>query len=165
MAIIDPILVLRVLLLLSVANGAPVVTGWLLGRWRDAPLDRGGAWRDGRPLFGTSKTIRGIAAALACTSAVAPVLGFEMATGFLAAAAAMAGDLFSSFVKRRLGLAPHAEAPGIDQVPEALLPMLLLRSALGLSVPDILVVLVAFTILDLVLSRLLSLIGASGRPR
>ncbi len=42
----------------------------------------------------------------------------------------MAGDLLSSFLKRRLALAPSSRATGIDQIPESLFPLLACRSAL-----------------------------------
>ena len=38
--------------------------------------------------------------------------------GLLVAATAMAGDLLSSFLKRRLALAPSSQAIGLDQIPE-----------------------------------------------
>jgi CDP-archaeol synthase len=53
------------------------------------------------------------------------------------AATAMAGDLLSSFVKRRFGLAPSSKATGLDQIPEALFPLLACRSALSLTALDI----------------------------
>jgi hypothetical protein len=45
-----------------------------------------------------------------------------------------AGDLLSSFVKRRMGLAPHAQAFMLDQAPEALLQALELGCA-GVQIP------------------------------
>ena len=50
------------------------------------------------------------------------------------AAASMAGDLLASFLKRRFGLKVHAQAIGLDQIPEALLPLLLNTSAGGFLV-------------------------------
>ena len=67
----------------------------------------------------------------------------------------MAGDLFSSFVKRRLNLPPSSQALGLDQIPESLLPMLACRDALSLTVIDIALGLGVFFAGELVLSRLL----------
>jgi CDP-2,3-bis-(O-geranylgeranyl)-sn-glycerol synthase len=52
-------------------------------------------------------------------------------------------------------LPPHSQAFGLDQIPEALLPLLLLRQPLGLTPSDIIIVLAAFVVLEIVLSRLL----------
>ena len=65
------------------------------------------------------------------------------------------GDLLSSFIKRRLKLRPSSMALGLDQVPESLLPLLLLKEPLGLTWPGILRTVVLFFVLELVLSRLL----------
>jgi CDP-2,3-bis-(O-geranylgeranyl)-sn-glycerol synthase len=70
----------------------------------------------------------------------------------------------SSFLKRRRGLELHAQAFGLDQIPEALIPLLLLRTTLGLSTMDIAVTVVAFIILELVLSRLLFMLNIRDRP-
>jgi len=67
----------------------------------------------------------------------------------------MVGDLLSSFVKRRLDRRPSSQAIGIDQIPEALLPLLACRAALGLGLLDIVVVVAAFFVGELVVSRLL----------
>jgi CDP-diglyceride synthetase len=91
------------ILLLAIANGAPVIAEKLLGRFLSYPLDAGKTFVDGRPLFGSSKTARGIILAVMAASTCAPVLGFTWTTGFLIGLAAMAGDLVSSFVKRRMG--------------------------------------------------------------
>lgn len=161
---IDPLLLGRVLLLLAIANGAPILAARILGRRCTAPVDLGASWRDGRRLLGNGKTFRGIAAAIACTAAAAPLLGFGAATGVGLGAAAMAGDLLSSFIKRRLGLPTHARALGLDQVPEALVPMLLLQSRLGLGAADIAAGVAGFVVLDLALSRLLFALGIRQRP-
>ena len=80
------------------------------------------------------------------------------------AGGAMSGDLFSSFVKRRLRLEPHAQAFGLDQIPEALLPLLLLPDRLDLSGLEIAALLTAFVVLQIVLSRLLFRLGIRDRP-
>jgi CDP-2,3-bis-(O-geranylgeranyl)-sn-glycerol synthase len=67
----------------------------------------------------------------------------------------MVGDLSSSFIKRRLGSRPSSQAIGLDQIPEALLPMLACRAALGLGLLDIVAVVAAFFVGELVASRLL----------
>jgi CDP-diglyceride synthetase len=117
-------LILKFVLLLAIANGTPVLAEKLLGRFLSYPLDAGKTFVDGRPLFGSSKTIRGIAIAVIATSACAPVLGITWPTGSLIGVAAMAGDLVSSFVKRRMGRPPSSRALGLDQIPESLLPAL-----------------------------------------
>jgi len=160
----DATAMLEVLFLLGTANGAPVLATRLLGSRFDAPLDGGLRMPDGRPVFGESKTVRGLAASVAVTSVGAALLGLGWLTGAAFAAASMGGDLASSFVKRRLGLAPHSQALGLDQVPEALTPMLLLRGRLGLSFTDIAITLGAFVVLELALSRLLYWLRIRDRP-
>jgi len=58
-------------------------------------------------------------------------------------------------MKRRVGLKVHAQAPGLDQIPEALLPLLVLRSWLDLSGVEIASLVVAFILLEVVLSHFL----------
>jgi CDP-2,3-bis-(O-geranylgeranyl)-sn-glycerol synthase len=82
-------------------------------------------------------------------------LGLAVGQGCLLAALSMLGDLLSSFIKRRLKLQRSSMALGLDQVPEALLPLLLLKDPLGLTWPGILRTVVLFFVLELVLSRLL----------
>lgn len=54
-----PLLMLQLVSLLALANGAPVIAKKLVGDWLSAPLDGGTRFVDGEPLFGRSKTIRG----------------------------------------------------------------------------------------------------------
>src|SRR5262249_24399228 len=49
----------------------------------------------------------------------------------------MAGDLFSSFLKRRIGLGPSSKATGLDQVPESLFLLLACQPVLSLTAIDI----------------------------
>src|SRR5690242_21237914 len=102
MGMLNPVLILQTLVLLGVANGAPVIATKLLKGRFDASLDAGLRLPDGRPLFGASKTIRGLVVSVACTALAAVLLGFEWPCGAGVAVAAMAGDLASSFAKRRL---------------------------------------------------------------
>lgn len=150
---IVPILKLMVLLIL--ANGAPVVAKKIGGSRLALPVDFGVRFFDGRPVFGASKTIRGIAASILVTTAGAPLFGLNLTIGAIVAVAAMAGDLFSSFVKRRLNLPPSSQALGLDQIPESLFPMLACSNALSLTAVDIAVGVGIFFVGELVLSRLL----------
>ena len=148
-------LIFKFVLLLAVANGTPVIAERLLGRFLSYPLDAGKTFIDGRPLFGSSKTIRGIIVAVIAASACAPVFGVAWTTGFLIGLAAMAGDLVSSFVKRRIGYPPSSRALGLDQIPESLLPALACTSLLALTAADVILVVALFSVGELILSRLL----------
>ena len=66
----------------------------------------------------------------------------------------MAGDLCSSFIKRRLAYTPGCARPLLDQLPESCLPLLLLQPVTGASLPEMAVEIAAFTAIDLLLSRL-----------
>jgi CDP-diglyceride synthetase len=147
--------VLQSLALLALANGTPLFAKKVVGNRFSLPLDGGLVFFDGRPLFGRSKTVRGLLAALLATILGALVIGLPAAIGAVVAITAMAGDLFSSFVKRRLGMAPSSQALGLDQVPESLLPLLACRTALSLDATDIALAVAIFFVGELVLSRLL----------
>jgi len=160
----DPVFLLKLLVLLGVANGTPVFATKLFKNRFATPLDGGLKLADGRPLFGTSKTIRGILVSIACTTLAAPALGLGWTVGATSAVGSVIGDLASSFVKRRLGFRVHAQAFGLDQVPEALLPLLLLRSRLELSVVDMAILVAAFILFEVVLSYVLFKLRIRDRP-
>ncbi|MGZ5927751.1 MAG: CDP-archaeol synthase [Rhizomicrobium sp.] len=161
---IHGLLVVKLLLLLAAANGTPVLTRWIVKDWANASLDGGRRLADGRPLFGPSKTIRGLVCAIAATALVAPLLDFPATTGLAVGAAAMLGDLISSFVKRRLGLPSSAMALGLDQIPESLLPLIVLWPILTLTLADAAVILAIFFGGELLLSRLLYRLRIRDRP-
>jgi len=156
--------VLQLLLLLIIANGAPILARWAFRTRGGKPVDGGVNLRDGQPLFGTSKTWRGLIAAIIVTPAAALIIGLDLVTGLLIALMAMAGDLLSSFIKRRLRLKPSSQALGLDQISESLLPALVVAPRLQLSAGEILIIVLLFFLLELGLSQLLFRIGIRRRP-
>jgi len=160
----DPLLLIALLLLLAVANGAPVLATKLLKDRLRAPIDGGVVLADGRQVFGPSKTIRGLVSSLALTSLVGPLVGLDWIGGAAFAAASMAGDLAASFLKRRLGLPPHAQAVGLDQIPEALLPLALFKEPLNLTWLEVGGLVGSFGFLALVFSKILFRFGVRSHP-
>lgn len=158
------LVVLKLLALLLIANGTPVILKRLMGPALARPLDGDVRFPDGRPIFGSSKTLRGLIGAIVVTTAAAPALGLDWDVGALIAVFAMAGDLFSSFTKRRFGLDSGGMALGLDQIPESLLPMLAARGELDLVPLDIVVGVIAFFAGELLLSRILFRLGVRDRP-
>ena len=142
----------RALLLLILANSLPWIAARVLGRRWGAALDLGVSLRDGRPLLGSHKTWRGVAAAVGGCALAAAVAGLQGWTGAAFAALSLLGDAISSFCKRRLAIAPGLDVPLLDQLPEALLPLLVLRTSLGLDSTAIAAVAGAFTLLDMLAS-------------
>jgi CDP-diglyceride synthetase len=156
--------ILQLLVLLTLANGTPIVAKKIFGPRLARPLDAGIIFFDGRPVFGHSKTIRGILASIFITTISAPLIGMDPTIGAIVASTAMAGDLFSSFIKRRLNFPPSSRALGLDQVPESLFPMLACRDALSLTIADIALGVGIFFIGELILSRLMYLVHLRDRP-
>ena len=145
----------KLLLLIGIANGTPVIVKRLLGdRWA-LPLDNNFHFVDRRPVFGPSKTVRGIVFSLIITSLCAPLFLLHWYHGLIVAIASMAGDLLSSFIKRRLALPSSSMALGIDQIPESLFPMIAGKFIYDLSWFTVVVVVVLFFILELILSKIL----------
>ena len=103
------------------ANAAPVLFGG------GKPLDLGGKFLDGKPVFGRNKTFRGFFAGLLIGTLVGIIehfifqhytafVQYPVFSGFFLALGALIGDLTGSFIKRRIGLSPGAPLPVIDQV-------------------------------------------------
>ena len=155
---------IRLLLLLGVANSAPIAAKRLIGARWGWPLDAGLRFIDGRPLLGPSKTVRGVAVAIAACMVCALALGLPIAVGALIGAGAMAGDALSSFVKRRLAIEPSGQAFGLDQIPESLLPLLAVQGMLNLSLLQVAAITSAFVLLEIPLARLAHRLGLRERP-
>jgi len=108
------------------ANAIPVLFGGGLAIDGDRKL-----W-DGKPIFGSHKTVRGfVAGVIAGTltgaaqtvvlqsiapSVFSPPYDFSVLLGFLISFGALAGDLVHSFVKRRIGLKEGSSLPVADQL-------------------------------------------------
>lgn len=155
---------IHLLLLIMVANGAPILLQYLLREVLETPIDFGHALGNGQRLLGRSKTWRGLFSALVLTSAAAFLLGYSFMVGFWIGLLAMLGDLVSSFIKRRMGLASGEMALFLDQVPESLLPALMLKQQFGLDLMAVLILTVCFLVLELILSRVLFKLGIRDRP-
>jgi CDP-diglyceride synthetase len=156
--------ILRVLVLLTAANAAPVLARDLLRNRLAIPIDGGAKFADGRPIFGTSKTFRGVMAAAVATTICAPLLGMGWDIGLRVGIAAMAGDLASSFVKRRLNVPSGGRATGLDQLPESLLPVLACWRALSLSFLDAIIICAVFMLGEMAISPLLYRLRLRERP-
>ena len=153
----------ELLLVLLIANGAPIIACNVLGDRFNTPVDLHRCWRQS-PIFGYSKTYRGILASVLFTALAAPLLKVPMVLAIAMAASAMTGDLLSSFIKRRLGLLPSSMALGLDQIPESLLPLLVARFWLELSWWDIVLLILLFFVLELLLSKALYILHIRNRP-
>jgi len=158
------LLELQLLLLVIVANGAPLVGSRLCGHRFAWPLDGGLRLPDGHRLFGDHTTLRGLLLAILFATLTAWLLGLPAVDGTLIGLAAMAGDAISSLIKRRLGIAPGGRTPGLDQLPEALLPLALLAGNYALAWWSVILLAVAFMLFDMIASRLLYRFGLRDRP-
>ncbi|UJP05052.1 MAG: CDP-archaeol synthase [Nitrosomonas sp.] len=145
----------QLLSLILAANGAPVLARLLLGDKFNAALDNGIVLADHQPIFGISKTWRGCGAALLATIICAQLLGYSLTVGVKIALSAIAGDLLSSFIKRRLSLPSSTRAPLLDQIPETLFPALMMMRLFELQLYTITVLVISFTVIDLVITHCL----------
>lgn len=160
----DSVLVIKILFLLLLANGTPVIAKKLLGSRLAYPLDAGKKLFDGLPLFGASKTYRGFISSIILTSGGAALIGYSIQTGILFAVASLAGDLASSFIKRRLGLTPSCRALGLDQLPESIFPLLFFWQTLGLNITIAATVVIIFFTGEIILSQILFRLKIRERP-
>lgn len=157
-------LALLLLGLLIVANGAPVIARKFMRQHWNYPVDGGHNWFDQRRLFGANKTWRGLLAGVLASAVVSGLAGAGFVFGAIFGLLALTGDLISSFLKRRFGLLPSARVPGLDQIPEAILPMGFAALWLDLSWAVILAVTILFVIANMVLSPLMHRLGIRKQP-
>lgn len=150
--------------LLVVANGAPVLVNKMLGKRWAWPVDNGVILSDGHRLFGNTKTWRGLLSAVFFSILAAILSGLEPLTGALFGALAMSGDMLASFLKRRMGRTASSRARGLDTVPESLLPVLVLKELLALSLIDIVLIVAIFFLIEESVSPVLYRLHIRKRP-
>ena len=155
---------LQLLTLIIIANGAPIVIHVLLNNHFYTAVDFGHKLPDNKPIFGDSKTWRGVIAACIATAAAAWLFGYSPQTGLLVAVYAVLGDLTSSFIKRRLGKPPSSMAPLLDQIPESLFPALMMMEVFKLDISSVMQLVLIFIIIELLLSHVLYKWGVRERP-
>lgn len=150
----EVILWLSALLLVIVANVAPWAAGrFLSGHWR-APLDGGATLADGTRVLGDHKTWRGLVVGVIACGVAARLLQLPLLLGVAFGTLSLIADVTGSFIKRRLRLQPGAEIPMLDQIPEALVPLLALSRPLGLGFVECVAIALVFMLLDLSVMRL-----------
>ena len=155
---------LKLLLLIIIANGAPIITRQCLNDRFSQAVDLGHALADNNRIFGPSKTWRGIFSSLLATPVVAVLLGYSIETGLMIAVYAVIGDLISSFIKRRLSMTASSMAPLLDQVPESFIPAFMMRQTFNLDILSVILLVLIFIIFELLLSLILYRWGIRKRP-
>jgi hypothetical protein len=126
-------LFIKLLILFWLINFAPPFLAQVFESKWSRPADGGYLSPDGRPLFGRHKTTRGVLTGIITGGLIGPALGFPLWLSLSAWILNMLGDLFSSFLKRRLSFPSGDTVPGLDQVPEGLLPFILIAPFYSLS--------------------------------
>lgn len=157
-----------------VANAVPVILGG--GR----AIDGGRRMRDGKPCFGSHKTVRGFVAGIMAGTLVGSAQSvmlqsgalrdvafpfqFSIWFGFVISFGALVGDLFHSFVKRRVGVAEGAPLPVADQLDFVVGAVLF---SLFVSPPPLLTIFIIFAItlpVHLLTNVIAYVIGVKKRP-
>jgi CDP-2,3-bis-(O-geranylgeranyl)-sn-glycerol synthase len=154
----------QLLLLIIVSNGAPILGKAVLKKRWTYPLDGGRSFTDGRPLLGRSKTWRGVLLAITGAAVMAWLVGLPVEVGIAIGCFVVLGDTLSSFIKRRFGLPASSMALGLDQIPEALLPLVAFKTYFNLTWFAIMETVTGFLILELLLSYILFKLKVRDRP-
>ena len=157
--------VCRVILFLYLVNILPPIASIIFGDRYGFAVDGAKLWFDGRPIFGNHKTIRGIAASVIGGTLAHILLGVSWWVAGIAVLLAMAGDLASSFIKRRSAIASGKEVVILDQVFESLLPLLFLNKYLSLDLSQNISILLLFNITAFWSSRLWLHITENSLPK
>jgi len=103
------LLVLYSFLPAYIANATPTIFGG------GTPIDVGSKFIDGRPIFGSHKTIRGFFSGM-IAGTISGFLQGNLFAGFILSLGALSGDLAGAFVKRRVGIEPGSPFPLVDQL-------------------------------------------------
>ena len=156
-------LAFKILILLLLINGAPPVIAFLFPGIARHPVDCGLKFFDGYPVLGKHKTITGFLSGTLTGCIFGFMLGFPLMIGLLAGFLGMAGDSFTSFIKRRLNIASGSDVFSLDQFLEGLFPLLILHRFYSLSWNQTLVLLFLFIIMAWIGSKLFMKILSSNK--
>ena len=105
-----------------VANSSPLILRNIVKNHRFTPVDSNKVLADGERVFGNNKSWEGIAAGICGGLLVGFIYVLILGSsnwiiyGFLMGLGAMLGDLFNSFIKRRLRIKPGNPFIPLDQV-------------------------------------------------
>jgi hypothetical protein len=146
---------LHLLFFIIVANASPIILSRLLGKRLNYPMDFNFILADGFPLLGAAKTWRGLLAALIITATIGWIFSYPIMVGIKIAVAAMLGDILSSFIKRRLKKPSSTRVLLLDQLPECLLPLLLMQKEFDLTWQMMIIVSALFLMIEIMLSKVL----------
>lgn len=148
---------LEILLLIVIANSAPVAARLIFSHYGSTSIDLGHRLKDGQYLFGSTKTWRGLLSAIILTSLFTCLLDDTIISGLIISISAMLGDLLSSFIKRRLSIPSSKNVILLDQLPESLFPVLIYALSIRpLELIEVIVIITLFIIIDSGLSTLLN---------
>jgi uncharacterized protein len=138
------VVVLKIIGFILWVNFLPPLANIICGDRFGRAVDGGRLWFDEQPIFGRHKTIRGIVVSFLGGILVSPLLGVAWWVGGVAAMLAMAGDLLSSFIKRRPNFPSGRNIIVLDQFFESLFPVLFLGRYLEINGLQVVVVLLCF---------------------
>jgi predicted MPP superfamily phosphohydrolase len=128
-------------------NFLPPLANVIWGERFNKPIDGGRFFFDQQRIFGNHKTIRGALCSLLGGTAAAPLLGVDFRVAAVASVLTMAGDLLSSFIKRRMNKPCGSNVIVFDQTFEVLFPVLFLKRFLQLTWIQILTILLLFIVI------------------
>jgi predicted MPP superfamily phosphohydrolase len=123
----------KILVILIAANAAPLVSSRFCPKGRARPLDNGRKLADGNPILGENKTLWGLISGIGAAGLLSLLFGLPLIIGLLIASVSLLGDLLTSFIKRRLGLAEGESAYLLDHLLEGALPLLLCKGLFSIS--------------------------------
>ena len=103
---------------------------------------------DGERLFGSHKTWRGLVSGIAACALLAACFELPVWLGAGFAAVSLLADACSSAAKRRMRVKPGSEVLWLDQLAEALVPLLVFAKPLGLQLSEIVGVTACFVAID-----------------
>jgi len=126
-------------------------------------IDGGHLFIDGKPIFGSHKTVRGSIAGVIAGLLVGSVQG-EVVIGLLMGIGAILGDLAGAFLKRRFSLVPGSPLPVLDQFNFLLMAFLFSFPFLQLPPSSVLLVFICTPAVHVVSNYFSCLLGLKKVP-